>query len=506
MICHACRAEVPEGAAFCPACGARIPAAPIPRFCTECGTPLEPDSSFCPMCGNPAADGALPDAPVAGDGEPASAAPTERTCALPPQEARAACGNESDDTSDLDPFLHVEPVCPEPAHPDFGSPADATLAASVPVDQATPASGRAAARAGRGRTIAVALGVVAAVALVGGGTWWYFESQHREQQAAEAEAERIATALHPVLIEASAPGWDTEEGASRLPVRVTGTEKSGKNVDELQFVDSGGEGIALRQGTYELSVEASPIAADGTVYEVPGQTIELSFTSDTATELIDATSQGGFRLKAIEALDVTDDAVSDAYDAALQDEDAAEVDAEDLKDAALARRDAAVREHDAQQAADARSVEAAGYRLTLPAAWEGRVTVQVDGGVVRVVSAACPRLEVCRIEVARGDAGGLGDASAFTVSPSVSVGQGHYATVYVTNWGWKIAGYNLEGSTDPDDFFTMDEAREIVDLQTGGACTYDEILDARSAGGSRTGAQAIQSFLASELVSTIAPL
>ena len=92
------------------------------------------------------------------------------------------------------------------------------------------------------------------------------------------------------------------------------------------------------------------------------------------------------------------------------------------------------------------------------------------------------------------------------MSPSVSVGQGHYATVYVTNWGWKIAGYNLERSSDPDDFFTMEEAREIVDLQTGGACTYDEVLEARGDGGGRDGAQAIQSFLASELVPTIEPL
>ena len=45
-----------------------------------------------------------------------------------------------------------------------------------------------------------------------------------------------------------------------------------------------------------------------------------------------------------------------------------------------------------------------------------------------------------------------------------------------------------------------------MDLQTGGACTYDEVLEARSDGGGRDGAQAIQSFLASELVPTIEPL
>lgn len=508
MFCHTCHAEVPGGAAFCPACGARIPSAPVPRYCSECGAELEPDSQFCSSCGARADVGAVAEGSVGPD--------AEHGATTPPPPAQGGAG-----ASQPDPFAYVEPAYPEEAlagfevsdssSPDPASshsdPAlDATRAVPVPPAEPASAAPTKSGPARRGRTVAIALGVVAAVALAGGGTWWYFESQHRAREAAEAEAERIATALHPVLIGASAPGWDTEKGASRLPVRVTGTGKSGETVDELQFVDSGGEGIELAQGSYELSVEASPIAADGTVYEVSGETIELSFTSDDATELIDATSQGGFSLTAIDALDVTDDVVSDAYDAALQDEDAAGVDAAGLKDAALARRDAAVQEHDAEQEQAARGVEAAGYRLTLPASWEGRVTVQVEAGVVRVYSRVCPRLEVCRVEVARGDAGGLGDVSAFTVSPSVSVGQGHYATVYVTNWGWKIAGYNLEGSSDPDDFFTMEEAREIVDLQTGGACTYDEVLEARSDGGGRDGAQAIQSFLASELVPTIEPL
>lgn len=469
VICHACHAEVPEGAAFCAACGARVKGAPAPRFCEECGAVLDADAAFCPSCG-------------------AAVGPAARDDAAPVDAAAATA-----------PAATPEPSCPDPAD----APAAGPRAATAPAPATVPAP---AAPARRGRAVAIALGVAAVVALAAGGTWWYLDSQHRQQLAAEAEAERVASARHPVLIEASAPGWDTDEGASRLPVRITGTTAAGEEVDELQFADSGGEGIELVQGAYELTVEASPIAADGTVYEVPDQAVELSFTSDIATELIDATSQGGFALKAIAALDVTDDVVSRAYDAALLDEGESGADAAALKEAALARREEAVREREDQMAAEALEVEAAGYRLTLPAAWEGRVAVQVDGGVVRVLSDVCPRLEVCRIEVARGDAGGLGDVSAFTVSPSAPVGQGHYATVHVTNWGWEIAGYNLTGSTDPEDYFTMEEAREIVDLQTGGACTYDEILEARRAGGSHAGAQAIQRFLSAELVPSIEPL
>lgn len=521
VICHACHAEVPEGAAFCAACGARVKGAPAPRFCEECGAVLDADAAFCPSCGaavGPAArDDAAPvdaaaatapaatpepscpdpaDAPAAGPRAATAPAPATVPAPAVPAPARA----EGEEPA-VDPFAYVEP-----AYPDIEPALDATRAVpAVPAADARPPE-RSAAPARRGRAVAIALGVAAVVALAAGGTWWYLDSQHRQQLAAEAEAERVASARHPVLIEASAPGWDTDEGASRLPVRITGTTAAGEEVDELQFADSGGEGIELVQGAYELTVEASPIAADGTVYEVPDQAVELSFTSDIATELIDATSQGGFALKAIAALDVTDDVVSRAYDAALLDEGESGADAAALKEAALARREEAVREREDQMAAEALEVEAAGYRLTLPAAWEGRVAVQVDGGVVRVLSDVCPRLEVCRIEVARGDAGGLGDVSAFTVSPSAPVGQGHYATVHVTNWGWEIAGYNLTGSTDPEDYFTMEEAREIVDLQTGGACTYDEILEARRAGGSHAGAQAIQRFLSAELVPSIEPL
>ncbi|MFA6332227.1 MAG: zinc ribbon domain-containing protein [Methanoregula sp.] len=49
ISCPRCNSPMPEGAAFCDACGARI--APPPA-CSLCGTLLEPGARFCPSCGS----------------------------------------------------------------------------------------------------------------------------------------------------------------------------------------------------------------------------------------------------------------------------------------------------------------------------------------------------------------------------------------------------------------------------------------------------------------------
>jgi NADH pyrophosphatase NudC (nudix superfamily) len=51
--CAACGSTVPLGAAFCPACGARMSAqmAEAKRYCAHCGAEVRPTSQFCPTCG-----------------------------------------------------------------------------------------------------------------------------------------------------------------------------------------------------------------------------------------------------------------------------------------------------------------------------------------------------------------------------------------------------------------------------------------------------------------------
>ena len=51
--CPSCKQLIPEGAAFCPVCGYKIPkaAAPAGSVCPSCGNPMLPGAQFCPHCG-----------------------------------------------------------------------------------------------------------------------------------------------------------------------------------------------------------------------------------------------------------------------------------------------------------------------------------------------------------------------------------------------------------------------------------------------------------------------
>lgn len=51
--CPSCKQLIPEGAAFCPLCGYKIPKAPpaAESVCPSCGNPMLPETLFCPNCG-----------------------------------------------------------------------------------------------------------------------------------------------------------------------------------------------------------------------------------------------------------------------------------------------------------------------------------------------------------------------------------------------------------------------------------------------------------------------
>ena len=69
--------------------------------------------------------------------------------------------------------------------------------------------------------------------------------------------------------------WDTDTGATKLPVHVTGTDVDGKDVDTVFYVDSEGNGIKLMQGNYSLQVAASPLGADGEIWDVPNVSVSI---------------------------------------------------------------------------------------------------------------------------------------------------------------------------------------------------------------------------------------
>lgn len=55
MTCKKCNAQIPEGAAFCPACGAAVSEAtdekkPIVQYCPKCGIEIPDGENTCPKC------------------------------------------------------------------------------------------------------------------------------------------------------------------------------------------------------------------------------------------------------------------------------------------------------------------------------------------------------------------------------------------------------------------------------------------------------------------------
>ncbi|HLM51485.1 MAG TPA: adenylate/guanylate cyclase domain-containing protein [Solirubrobacteraceae bacterium] len=67
VVCQSCRAESPEGARFCMACGTELE-----RRCPSCGAPSPPAARFCPACGTPLGASAAPPPSAAPQAPPAA--------------------------------------------------------------------------------------------------------------------------------------------------------------------------------------------------------------------------------------------------------------------------------------------------------------------------------------------------------------------------------------------------------------------------------------------------
>ena len=289
-------------------------------FCRNCGSKIEDGAQFCAVCGT-------------------SVAP----------DAQAQMGG---------------------ANP---SPVDAAApTGSQQVDMAAEAVASSPKRSEKPFIIAA---IVVALLAVGGGAGYYFGIYAPEQAREAAEQEALA-AKHAVRFTVSAEGWDTSAGASRLPLHITGKEARGKKVDVVRYVDSTGVGVELRRGSYKAEVAASPIAADGTIYAVPGEKIDVKVSKKAeGKKNIDA---GNVSLAPVEATEVTDDEIAAAKKCAEEDTRAKKAgfsfDADALAQAATKRRDDAVAakqaeeeaRRQAEEARQARTIETDDFIMVLP--------------------------------------------------------------------------------------------------------------------------------------------
>lgn len=289
-------------------------------FCRNCGSKIEDGAQFCAVCG---------------------------ASVVPDDQAQTGGANPS--------------------------PVDvATPTGSQQVDMAAEAVASSPKRSKKPFIIAA---VVVALLAVGGGAGYYFGVYAPEQAREAAEQEALA-AKHAVRFTVSAEGWDTSAGASRLPLHITGKEARGKKVDVVRYVDSTGAGVELRRGSYKAEVAASPIAADGTIYAVPGEKVDVKVSKKAeGKKSIDA---GNVSLAPVEATEVTDDEIAAAKKYAEEDAGAKKAgfsfDADALAQAATKRRDDAVAakqaeeeaKRQAEEARQARTIETNDYTMVLP--------------------------------------------------------------------------------------------------------------------------------------------
>ena len=364
-------------------------------------------------------------------------------------------------------------------------PTASPAVAPAPVDSPAPSK-----KPKKGIVIAI---VCAAVIVVGGsgGLAYHLYQQHVQEQ----EQYESAHSKHALVVSVKAEGWDTDSGASRVPVRVKGKTVDGKKVDKVEYIASDGSGIKLIQGKYTLKAAGSPIAADGTIYQVPCTkaklTLDDAFAKGEKIDLAELAEQDSvLDFTPIDAADVTDDEINDAVTLAMayKGKDAPNVDAP--QHAATNRRDTAVaakkaaeeeaaRQAEEQRKAAARHIEAQTFSVDLPEYWDGRVTVEVDGDTITVRSKLYPsRVVIALIGSANPDRN-MGDVAGGAIK-IVPLSDNFFVRLGRTRWSYVAAdeahSKKYFGSSHYSDSVSEGEATELTDLQSLGTVSYSKIL------------------------------
>ena len=246
-------------------------------------------------------------------------------------------------------------------------------------------------------------------------------------------------------------------------------------MSETLYVDEHGRGIKLLPGDYTLSIAASPIAADGTIYTVPTTKTQVTVKSDEQ----DLSAQATFKLKVPSADTVTDDQIDAAAKYAEEGGASSAATAKVLQQAATARRNAAVNAVSAQKAqasrdADARHKATDLYQLDIPVEWYGKVETWQNGSTLCIYLAGDSDTPIVTLVTVR-DGESFTPDEGDTVLGAANLGNGY--TVYVSGPVYPyVVPQTINGRTqDPVSTYPMDTAVELVELTTGNRYTYSQI-------------------------------
>ena len=313
---------------------------------------------------------------------------------------------------------------------------------------------------------------VVAVALVAGGAGYAAWNGYQQEQAAVAAAN--AHTMMSVQIGVHAAGLDCSTG-SKIPVQVSGQDSDGSSVSETLYVDEHGRGIKLLPGDYTLSIAASPIAADGTIYTVPTTKAQVTVKSDGQ----DLSGQATFKLKVPSADTVTDDQIDAAAKYAEEGGASSAAAAKVLQQAAITRRDAAANAVSAQKAQAARDADARHkatnlYQLDIPVEWYGKVATWQNGSTLCIYLAGDTNTPIVTLVAVR-DGESFTPDEGDTVLGAANLGNGY--TVYASGPVYPyVVPQTIKGRTqDPVSTYPMDTAIELVELTTGNHYTYNQI-------------------------------
>ena len=147
--------------------------------------------------------------------------------------------------------------------------------------------------------IAFMAGVIACSAI--GNVWSHVEQQRKDAAKVEMSVEQSLSrtrSVHVSIEVKDGATWDTARGDSQMLIHIVGRTLRGQAIDEYQYVNSAGDGIELKPGDYELTVDEPPVATDGTRFRASKRMVPVSFNSQ-APDTVDSTPQGGFDLYAI---------------------------------------------------------------------------------------------------------------------------------------------------------------------------------------------------------------